>query len=303
MTNLHLRILAGILLSLVWVTANLACANNTAPSTLPRSGLPPSAAEPSLPAPTITFATVPPTTQPIVLPTPKQASAEHPTVPTITPPLPTSGSSVPSHTEPPSHFFEPAVKEVYANSMTGQQYRYFERSQDVIALQVELGMRSVDGIYGPDTRKAHVDALGGPTAVLYRNYPEIGQTPIPCSLAHEPEKTTCGPGDGHYELPTLGALINEYFEPEDRALARMIAFCESSGQTHDIGSEEVSSALAIGWFQHLAKYWQERSEKAGFTDYDPFNGRANVGVAAWLYYTSGVHHWNPSRTCWGQPSL
>jgi hypothetical protein len=176
--------------------------------------------------------------------------------------------------------------------MTGQEYRYFERSQDVITLQVELGMRSVDGIYGPQTRKAHVDALGGPHAVLYRNYPEIGQTPIPCSHG-------CLPGDEHYELPTLGTLIDEYFKPEDRALARMIAFCESSGQTHNIGSDVVSDALAVGWFQHLAKYWVERSTKAGFKDHDPFNGRANVGVAAWLFYTSGKHHWNPSKACWG----
>ena len=173
------------------------------------------------------------------------------------------------------------------------QYQYYERSPRVVTLQEELGMRSVDGVYGPKTRKAHIEALGGPTAAIYIFYPEIGQTPTPCSHG-------CLPGDGHYELPTLGALINEYFKPEDRALARRIAFCESSGQTHHIGSTQVSSALAVGWFQHLAKYWVERSEKAGFKDYDPFNGRANVGVAAWLFYSSGRHHWNPSKACWGE---
>lgn len=321
MTNWNLRILTGLLLSAIWVFGNLAFASTANPqdlawspvlatpirsTTVPHSTQPPTATTPNV---TPAGHTPPPTSsiRPVEVATPIELPAEPSGVPTITPPLPTSGSSerqslqVPAMIVPTPTVTTPVPQE-YANSMTGDQYRYFERSQDVIALQVELGMRSVDGIYGPDTRKAHVDALGGPTAVLYRNYPEIGQTPIPCSLAHEPEKTTCGPGDGHYELPTLGALIDEYFEPEDRALARMIAFCESSGQTHDIGSEEVSSALAIGWFQHLAKYWQERSEKAGFTDYDPFNGRANVGVAAWLYYTSGVHHWNPSRTCWEQSS-
>jgi hypothetical protein len=154
-------------------------------------------------------------------------------------------------------------------------------------------MASVDGVYGPKTRKAHIEALGGPTTAVYIFYPEIGETPTPCSHG-------CEPGDGHYDLPTLGELINEYFKPEDRALARQIAFCESSGQTHHIGSTQVSSALAVGWFQHLAKYWVERSEKAGFKDYDPFNGRANVGVAAWLFYSSGKHHWNPSKACWGE---
>jgi len=176
--------------------------------------------------------------------------------------------------------------------LVGQEYRYYERSQDVTALQELLGMASVDGIYGPNTRRAHIDALGGSTAAVYRFYPEIGRTPTPCSHG-------CLPGDGHYELPTLGELINEYFLPEDRSLARMIAFCESSGQTHHTGSIEVSSALAIGWFQHLAKYWVDRSERAGWAGYDPFNGRANVAVAAWLFYASGVHHWNPSKACWG----
>jgi len=172
------------------------------------------------------------------------------------------------------------------------RYKYYDKGPHVVVLQQELGMDYIDGVYGPNTRREHIDALGGPTAAVYTFYPEIGQTPTPCSHG-------CLPGDGHYELPTLGELINEYFLPEDRALARMIAFCESSGQTHHIGSTEVSSALAVGWFQHLAKYWVERSERAGFKDHDPFNGRANVGVAAWLFYSSGVHHWNPSKACWG----
>jgi len=173
-----------------------------------------------------------------------------------------------------------------------ERYEYYDRGPHVVTLQEELGMNYIDGIYGPNTRRTHIKALGGPTAAVYLFYPEIGQTPTPCS--HD-----CLPGDGHYELPTLGELINEYFQPEDSALAHKIAFCESSGRSWDIGSTEVSSALAVGWFQHLAKYWQERSEKAGFKDHDPFNGRANVGVAAWLFYTSGVHHWNPSKACWG----
>jgi hypothetical protein len=160
-----------------------------------------------------------------------------------------------------------------------------------VDLQEALGMDSVDGVYGPQTRTAHIKSFGSSMSAILHFYPEVMQAPTPCS--HE-----CLPGDGHYELPTLGELINEYFLPEDRSLARMIAFCESSGQTHDIGSTEVSSALAVGWFQHLAKYWQERSERAGFKDHDPFNGRANVGVAAWLFYNSGAHHWNASKACW-----
>ena len=316
--NWHLRILSGLLLSLIWVGANYVFTPDSRaapPSVLAQTVVvttpmgvspgPPSTLSTLLPSPGKTKSPLRPpagatTTRAIAVATPHEVTPEHPTnidqpIPTVTSSPPITRASVPPRVDPP--ISGPSAPQEYANSMTGRQYRYFERSQEVTALQMELGMRSVDGVYGPQTRKAHIRALGGPTAAVYRFYPEIGQTPIPCSPAQEPEKT-CLPGDGHYELPTLGSLIHQYFEPEDWNLAHKIAFCESSGRSWDTGSAEVSSALAIGWIQHLAKYWVQRSERAGWKDYDPFNGRANVAVAAWLYYTSGVHHWNPSRTCW-----
>ena len=176
-------------------------------------------------------------------------------------------------------------------SVLHTRYDYYEHSPRVTALQMELGMRFVDGVYGPATRRKHIDALGGPMAALLTFHPEVWETVTPCS--HR-----CLPGDEHYELPTLGALINKHFLPEDRELALRIAFCESSGRSWDIGSTEVSHAFAVGWFQHLAKYWEERSKRAGWDEYHPFHGEANVAVASWLFYNSGVHHWNPSRTCW-----
>ena len=176
-----------------------------------------------------------------------------------------------------------------------EAYRYYERGPRVVALQMDLGMRSVDGVYGPKTRRAHIRALGGPSAAVYILYPELGQTEQPCSHG-------CEPGDGHYELPTLGELVDRHFLPEDRAWALKVAFCESSGLPHHIGSEVVSSAIAIGWFQHLARYWSLRSTAAGWENYDPFHAEANVAVASWLFYRSGAHHWNPSKACWGKKS-
>ena len=173
-----------------------------------------------------------------------------------------------------------------------RQYPMYERSPHVVQLQMLLGLASVDGIYGPLTRAAHVDYLGGSSAAVYRFFPEFGRTPTPCHSG-------CLPGDGHYELPTLGELVDRYFQPEDHEWALRVAFCESSAKPSDIGSVEVSSALAVGWFQHLARYWTERSTAAGWTDYDIFNAEANVAVAAWLFYEGGgARHWNPSRTCW-----
>lgn len=164
--------------------------------------------------------------------------------------------------------------------VTDHLYPMYEHSGDIVQLQMLLGVRSVDGIYGPVTRRAHIDHLGGPLAALAVFYPDLA------------EPVTAGD-------TTLGELIDRYFLPADRAWAQQVAFCESSAQTHHTGSAVVSSALAVGWFQHLAKYWEERSVKAGVPGANPFDTEANVAVAAWLLYEGGgVRHWNPSRTCW-----
>ena len=165
-------------------------------------------------------------------------------------------------------------------AVTAHLYRMYDRSPEIVQLQILLGLKYVDGIYGPVTRKAHIEYLGGPLTALAVFHPEIDY-PVPTSDT------------------TLGELINRYFRPDDRAWARQVAFCESSAQTYDTESAVVSSALAVGWFQHLAKFWSERSEKAGVSGASPFDTEANVAVAAWLLYEGGgTRHWNPSRTCW-----
>ncbi len=201
------------------------------------------------------------------------------------------GDAVSLTTASPSTTTTPTTTTTTTTSSLYTRYNYYERSQRVTALQMELGMKVVDGIYGPQTRRSHIDALGGPTIAILIFHPEVWENPTPCSHG-------CLPGNEHYDLPTLGALINEYFLPEDRELALRIAFCESSGRSWDIGSTEVSHAFAVGWFQHLTKYWPDRSEKAGWGEYHPFHGEANVAVASWLFYSSGKHHWNPSKECW-----
>lgn len=163
---------------------------------------------------------------------------------------------------------------------TDRLYRMHERSAEIVELQLLLGLESVDGIYGPITRKAHIDYLGGPLVALTVFYPNLAE-PVASSDT------------------TLSELITRHFLPADRVWAQQVAFCESSAHPHHTESTVVSSALAIGWFQHLAKYWEERSVKAGVPGANPFDTEANVTVAAWLFYEGGgARHWNPSRTCW-----
>lgn len=158
-----------------------------------------------------------------------------------------------------------------------QEYDYYERGPHIVKLQLEVGVNYVDGVYGPVTRAAHIRRVGGPYGALRRWYP-VGQRSAPA---------------------TLGDLVNEYFQPDDQAWAFRVAECESSTLPHHKISVAVSPALAAGAFQNLAKYWAGRSRAAGFGGYDILDMRANVAVAAHLFYTSGPQHWNPSRACWG----
>lgn len=99
---------------------------------------------------------------------------------------------------------------------------------------------------------------------------------------------------------TLGQLVGYFFAEADRAWALKVALCESSGLPDHVSSDAVHpSSRASGWFQHLPKFWQERSEAAGFAGVDILDPVANVGVAAWLFYDGGgKSHWYPSESCW-----
>ena len=102
----------------------------------------------------------------------------------------------------------------------------------------------------------------------------------------------------HY--PTLTELVDAYFLPEDRDWALRVAFCESSGEPKDQFNEAVNDESgATGWFQHLPKFWIERSVKAGFAGFAINHPKANVGVASWLFYEGGgSRHWKSSKSCW-----
>jgi len=99
---------------------------------------------------------------------------------------------------------------------------------------------------------------------------------------------------------TLDQLVGYFFAEADRPWALKVALCESSGLPDHVSSDAVHpSSRASGWFQHLPKFWQERSEAAGFAGVDILDPVANVGVAAWLLYDGGgKSHWYPSESCW-----
>lgn len=87
------------------------------------------------------------------------------------------------------------------------------------------------------------------------------------------------------EVERWRPLVAQYFPDVDKALAVM--WCESRG---DPSATNLSSGAA-GLFQHLPKYWQDRSAAAGWAGADIYDPEANVAVAGWLRRTGGWGHW------------
>ena len=151
------------------------------------------------------------------------------------------------------------------------------------------------------------DTLSTSTAVAVNNEYDLWEKEKKTDLGyfHEGECPNIGSCDidediwlSHY--PTLIEYVNTYFEVEDRDWALRVAFCESSGEAGDQFNEAVNGESgATGWFQHLPKFWRERSIKAGFAGFTINHPKANVGVASWLFYEyGGSRHWNSSKSCW-----
>lgn len=171
--------------------------------------------------------------------------------------------------------------------MYNYAFGMYKRGSDVVELQEFLGMQQVDGIYGPRTRKAHVKYLGGAEAVLADWHPDL-------------------PTRFHDDKKTLRELVDIYWLDDHSEWALRVAFCESSAMPDDTHNDAVSDALAVGAFQHLAKYWSFRSVAANMEGFSPFDLEANVATAAKLFYDSGSNgwkHWSPSKKCWDQSGL
>ncbi len=84
-------------------------------------------------------------------------------------------------------------------------------------------------------------------------------------------------------------LVTVYFPALQVNTAMRVLNCETGGTGNPNSYNESSGAS--GLFQHLPKYWTERSRKAGWAGADIMDPEANVAVAAWLQRTGGWRHW------------
>jgi hypothetical protein len=79
------------------------------------------------------------------------------------------------------------------------------------------------------------------------------------------------------------ALVAEYFAAEDVNRAVRVAWCESR---FDPASTNLRTG-AVGLFQHLPRYWEERAQNAGFPNAEPTDPEASTAAAAWAVYDGG----------------
>lgn len=79
------------------------------------------------------------------------------------------------------------------------------------------------------------------------------------------------------------ALVSDYFKAGDVNAAVRIAWCESRFDPESVNLR----TGAVGLFQHLPQYWEERAANAGFAGAEPTDPEASTAAAAWAVYNEG----------------
>ena len=127
---------------------------------------------------------------------------------------------------------------------------------------------------------------------------------ITCLLLVEPTPTTiveyrnCKVVEHQIEVVQIWQpLIEQHFYKEDIIKALQIIYCESTGYSKAIGNN-TNGTQDIGLWQFNDKTWAWLKGKLKFdgTRLDPL---LSTKVASWLVYNDGWHHWNSSKSCWG----
>ena len=122
---------------------------------------------------------------------------------------------------------------------------------------------------------------------IYLSFTSKHQPPIRLPAQASPSRTPKVAPTTAWTITQWEPLLVTYFQPEDLEWARRVMWCESRGNPNALHP----GSLASGLFQHLQRYWPDRSARAGIPGADVFDPEANIRVAAWLYYTGGPQHW------------
>lgn len=138
-----------------------------------------------------------------------------------------------------------------------------------------------------ETARVPVPETTAPTAAS----PATRPAPAPTTTVTAPATLPTPPSlTGYLTEAEVRDLVAQFFAPEDVSRAVRIAWCESNFNPSAVNPR----TGAAGLFQHIPRYWAERSAAAGIGGADIFDPVANVAVAAWLLYQDpgGWDHWS-----------
>jgi hypothetical protein len=175
----------------------------------------------------------------------------------------------------------------------------------IVAFAFSSGLRAAPGLADqPAEDELITDILGDrppittPTTVAeVQSVPQTRAPSPPSPPTTTPLPRIAPPADtGPMSEDEMRGIIALFFNPEDVDLALEVSYCESRW---DPGATNRSSGAA-GLFQHIPRFWAERSVAAGWGGADIYDPHANTAVSAWLVYEGGGWvHWAASQGCWG----
>jgi hypothetical protein len=96
----------------------------------------------------------------------------------------------------------------------------------------------------------------------------------------DPAGPISSPASGWLSEVEVRTLVEAYFEPRDVNRAVRIAWCESR---FDPGAVDQQTG-GVGLFNHLPRYWDDRSSNAGFAGVPATDPEASTAAAAWEVY-------------------
>lgn len=146
-----------------------------------------------------------------------------------------------------------------------------------------------DGLFCPDRAVTRAEMATFLVRALELPVPaELPAIPLEVVEAHDEEHLITAWPEGGVEA--WRPLVATYFQAADVDRAMRVLACESGG---DPNARNRTSG-ASGLFQHIPRFWAERSTAAGYGGESIFDPVANVAVAAWMIYdypTGGWQHW------------
>lgn len=146
-----------------------------------------------------------------------------------------------------------------------------------------------EGLYCPDRAVTRAEMATLLTRALDLDVPaELPAIPQDVVSEYENDGSASAWPEGGVEA--WRPLVAQYFEAADVDHAMRVLACESNG---DPNARNPYSG-ASGLFQHIPRFWAERSVAAGYGGGSIFDPVTNVAVAAWMIYdypTGGWQHW------------